>query len=115
VSPGILKALEARGWIHVIGHREVPGRPEIFATTKFFLDDLNLRSLEELPSLSELGNLAEQTPNAPMNLDAAFPPAESVNMGEGLMDSEEADEMAEASTEAAEDEPIEPKATAQLH
>jgi len=95
VSPGILKALEARGWIDVIGHREVPGRPEIFATTKSFLDDLNLRSLEELPPLSELGSLVEQTPNAPMDLDAAFAPLESVSMGEGLMDAEaEADEDA---------------------
>jgi segregation and condensation protein B len=60
VSPGILKALEARGWIDIVGHREVPGRPEIFATTKLFLDDLNLRSLEELPSLADLGALVEQ-------------------------------------------------------
>jgi segregation and condensation protein B len=91
VSPGILKALEARGWIDVIGHREVPGRPEIFATTKSFLDDLNLRSLEELPPLSELGNLVEQSPNAEINLDAAFAPLESVSMGEGLMDDDESD------------------------
>jgi segregation and condensation protein B len=91
VSPGILKALEARGWIDVIGHREVPGRPEIFATTKSFLDDLNLRSLEELPPLSELGNLVEQSPNTEINLDAAFAPLESVRMGEGLMDDEESD------------------------
>jgi segregation and condensation protein B len=91
VSPGILKALEARGWIDVIGHREVPGRPEIFATTKSFLDDLNLRSLEELPPLSELGNLVEQ-PNQEMNLDAAFAPLPVVSMGEGLVD--DADEEA---------------------
>lgn len=89
VSPGILKALEARGWIDVIGHREVPGRPEIFATTKSFLDDLNLRSLEELPPLSELGNLVERSPNTEINLDAAFAPVESVSMGEGLMDDAE--------------------------
>ena len=92
VSPGILKALEARGWIDVIGHREVPGRPEIFATTKFFLDDLNLRSLEELPPLSELGSLVEQSPNAEINLDAAFAPLESVSMGEGLMDDADDDD-----------------------
>lgn len=123
VSPGILKALEARGWIDVIGHREVPGRPEIFATTKFFLDDLNLRSLEELPPLSELGNLVEQTPNAPMDLDAAFAPLESVSMGEGLMDEgDEADgEVGDAeggpeqSAAAAEDEAIVVPASAQLH
>lgn len=114
VSPGILKALEARGWIDVIGHREVPGRPEIFATTKFFLDDLNLRSLEELPSLSDLGNLVEQAP-APMNLDAAFAPVESVSMGEGLMDGDETDDVPEQSAAAPEDEAVEVPASAQLH
>ncbi len=104
VSPGILKALEARGWIDVIGHREVPGRPEIFATTKSFLDDLNLRSLEELPPLAELGNLVEQSPNAPMDLDAAFAPVESVSMGEGLMDGDEADDGQEEQSAADVDE-----------
>ncbi len=54
VSSQILKTLEARGWIDLIGHKEVPGRPGLYATTKSFLDDLNLRSLEELPSLEEL-------------------------------------------------------------
>ncbi len=60
VSPQILKTLEARGWIEVIGTRDVPGKPELFATTKQLLDDLNLRSLQELPSLDEIGNLLEQ-------------------------------------------------------
>lgn len=102
VSPGILKALEARGWIDVIGHREVPGRPEIFATTKSFLDDLNLRSLEELPPLSELGNLVEHSPNAEINLDAAFEPIDTsgASMGEGLMDDADDETAAEASAEA---------------
>ncbi len=59
VSPNILRTLEARGWIDIVGHREVPGRPELFATTKSFLDDLNLRSLEELPPLEDLGALVE--------------------------------------------------------
>ncbi len=54
VSPPTLKALEERGWIDVVGHRETPGRPALFATTRKFLDDLNLRSLEELPALEEL-------------------------------------------------------------
>jgi len=97
VSPGILKALEARGWIDVIGHREVPGRPEIFATTKSFLDDLNLRSLEELPPLSELGSLVEQPPNAEFSLDSAFVPTERISMGEGLMEGDEEEAAAEAS------------------
>lgn len=54
VSPHILKTLEDRGWIDEIGHRETVGRPALFATTKHFLDDLNLHTLEELPPLHEL-------------------------------------------------------------
>lgn len=60
VSSQILKTLETRGWIDVIGTRDAPGKPELFATTKQLLDDLNLRSLQELPSLDEIGNLVER-------------------------------------------------------
>ncbi len=59
VSSNLIKALEARGWIDVVGNREVPGRPELFATTRQFLDDLNLTSLSELPALDDLGQLVE--------------------------------------------------------
>jgi len=70
VSTNIIKALQARGWIDVVGYREVPGRPELLATTSQFLDDLNLRSLEELPSLDELGQLVETVETvAPDNAD----------------------------------------------
>jgi segregation and condensation protein B len=54
VSPQIIQTLEARGWIDVIGHRETPGRPALYATTKTFLDDLGLRSLSELPPLADI-------------------------------------------------------------
>ncbi|MBL79679.1 MAG: SMC-Scp complex subunit ScpB [Nitrosomonadaceae bacterium] len=60
VSSPVLRVLEARGWIEVIGHRDVPGRPMLFATTNNFLDDLNLRSLEELPQLEEPGQLIDE-------------------------------------------------------
>ncbi|OGS98732.1 MAG: SMC-Scp complex subunit ScpB [Gallionellales bacterium RIFCSPLOWO2_12_FULL_59_22] len=66
VSSQILKTLEARGWIEVVGTRDTPGRPELFATTKQMLDDLNLRALQELPSLQEIGALLEQDANAGM-------------------------------------------------
>ena len=59
VSGAILKTLEARGWIDAVGHREVPGHPALFATTRKFLDDLGLRTLDELPSLDDLGSLVE--------------------------------------------------------
>jgi len=54
VSTQIIQALETRGWIDVVGHRETPGRPALYATTSQFLDDLGLRSLEELPPLEEI-------------------------------------------------------------
>jgi segregation and condensation protein B len=57
VSTNVMKTLEDRGWVEVIGHREAPGRPALFATTKSFLDDLGLRSLEELPTLEAGGQI----------------------------------------------------------
>ncbi len=51
VNPNVMRQLQERDWIDVVGHREVPGRPSLYATTKHFLDDLNLRSLAELPAM----------------------------------------------------------------
>lgn len=65
VSSQILKTLEARGWVEVVGTRDTPGKPELFATTSQLLDDLNLRALQELPSLQEIGSLLEQDTTAP--------------------------------------------------
>jgi segregation and condensation protein B len=66
VSSGIVKALEDRQWIEAVGHRETPGRPALYATTKNFLNDLGLCSLAELPPLAELdsSHLLEM-PDAP--------------------------------------------------
>lgn len=54
VNQNVLRTLVERGWIDVVGHRDVPGHPALFATTKTFLDDLNLRSLQELPPIENL-------------------------------------------------------------
>ncbi len=54
VSTNVVKSLEDRQWVEVVGHKETPGRPALYATTKAFLDDLGLRSLSELPPLAEL-------------------------------------------------------------
>lgn len=78
VSSSILKSLEARGWVDVVGHREVPGRPALFATTRTFLDDLNLRTLEELPPLDDLGTLIE-APAAGEGAAAESDPAVAVD------------------------------------
>src|SRR3954471_16433856 len=53
INTQILKQLEDRGWVEVIGHREAPGRPSLYATTRQFLDDLGLASLDQLPMLEE--------------------------------------------------------------
>ena len=74
VSPPTLKALEERGWIETVGHRETPGRPALFATTRKFLDDLNLRSLEELPPLAELQSALEPAPTLVAIEAGASPP-----------------------------------------
>lgn len=59
VSSSVLKALMTRGWIEAVGHRNVPGKPALLATTQHFLDDLNLRSLKELPPLEEMQSLID--------------------------------------------------------
>lgn len=84
VSPATLKALEERGWIDVVGHRETPGRPALFATTRKFLDDLNLRSLEELPPLEELQSALEPAPS----LVAIEPAPGAESQQESLIDDE---------------------------
>jgi segregation and condensation protein B len=65
VSTQIVQALEARGWIDIVGHRETPGRPALYATTRKFLDDLGLRTLEELPPLEEIAQTLQLEPTHP--------------------------------------------------
>lgn len=59
VSTTIIKTLLERDWVHVVGHREVPGRPAMYGTTRKFLDYFSLKSLNELPSLAELRDISE--------------------------------------------------------
>jgi len=65
VSTNVIKTLEARSWIDTVGYRDVPGRPALYATTKTFLDDLGLRSLQELPPLEQISSTLELAPNIP--------------------------------------------------
>ena len=60
VSSQIIRNLMDRGWIKVVGHRDVPGRPSLLSTTKDFLDDLNLRKLSDLPNLPDIGNIPDE-------------------------------------------------------
>lgn len=79
VSSNIVKTLLEREWIRVIGHRDVPGRPAILATTKKFLDYFNLRRLDDLPPLSEIRDLVEMSPE----LDLESELRAQVETGEG--------------------------------
>ena len=69
VNTNIMRTLQERGWVRTVGHRDVPGRPGMYGTTRQFLDYFNLASLDELPSLMELRDLDDIHPE----LDLKFP------------------------------------------
>lgn len=74
VNTQVVRTLEERGWVEVVGHREVPGRPALYATTRQFLSDLGLRALAELPALPELGDLPLDA--VPDNVEIPLAPAD---------------------------------------
>jgi segregation and condensation protein B len=78
VSAHIIQTLEGRGWIDTVGHRETPGRPALYATTRRFLDDLGLRSLEELPPLEEIASTLQLEPLTESTRPASPDPAPRV-------------------------------------
>ena len=75
VSSQIIKTLVEREWVKIVGHRDVPGRPSLYATTRQFLDYFNLKSLDELPTLSELKDI--DSINGSLDLDADFGTADA--------------------------------------
>ena len=114
VNSQIIKQLEDRGWIEAIGYREAPGRPALFATTKQFLDDLGLASLEQLPMLegtpqgiAALGealpdqpSLIEESAQAALQLDGEVEPALTTNEASDTLPAEAVDVVAAADEEA---------------
>jgi len=82
VSPSIIKTLTDREWVRVLGHRDVPGRPELFGTTRQFLESFNLKSLDQLPPLSDIKDID----NVPDDLFAVVPlvAVVDVNTPDGL-------------------------------
>ncbi|MBD9480992.1 SMC-Scp complex subunit ScpB [Pseudoxanthomonas sp. PXM02] len=105
VSSNIIQALEEREWIRVVGHRDVPGKPALFGTTKGFLDYFGLKRLDELPPLSELKDIGELEPQLP--LDGAPLPV-SIASGDAVDseqdDSASNDSMQDESTPVADDD-----------
>ncbi len=112
VSSQIVKALEDRGWIEVIGHRDAPGRPALFGTTRQFLDDLGLRALDELPALEsaqaaaalaglDLGEVQQVLGGEEVAAEAADDEGEPVaEAGEGAAQPSETEAEGEAGAES---------------
>jgi len=104
VNSNIIKALEEREWIRVVGHRDVPGRPELLGTTKTFLDYFGLKRLDELPALSELKDFAELDPQLQFDGKPAEPAA-SMPIGDIAFDDDghaasNDDDLAQADADA---------------
>ncbi|MCX7896325.1 MAG: SMC-Scp complex subunit ScpB [Rhodocyclaceae bacterium] len=93
VSPNVLKTLEARGWIDIVGHRDAPGRPALYATTRKFLDDLGLRSLAELPPLAEIERMIDAPQSTP-HFEVPSSPADQTQDAELAADANQLDVFA---------------------
>jgi segregation and condensation protein B len=86
VNPNIIKTLLERSWIRVVGHRDLPGHPELLGTTRDFLDYFGLRTLEELPPLAELKALSEIEPQLELPPLAALPSPDDLEEAEAPAD-----------------------------
>lgn len=94
VSGSIMRTLLDRGWIRVVGHRDVPGRPAVYATTRSFLDDFGLKTLDELPPMHELKHFEE-----PPLLEEEPPPPQHELLAQADEAGEDAPESAETGVE----------------
>ena len=103
VSSNTIQALEEREWIRVVGHRDVPGKPALFGTTKIFLDYFGLKRLDELPPLSELKDIGELEPQ--LFMDEAPVPV-GLPSPEAAQDDNAADDGDSEELQAANDEPL---------
>ena len=106
VSPNIIRTLIDREWVRVVGHRDVPGRPAMFATTKQFLDYFNLKSLQDLPPLSEIKELQKSEEELDLSSE--------LSQSRILEIPEEDDAAANENLTALEDETLAEEAAAEL-
>lgn len=93
VSTNIVRTLEEREWVRVVGYRDLPGKPALFGTTKQFLDYFNLKSLDQLPALSEIRDLEEADPQLALDGNGDAIPAH-IQMGADEIEDVEADAAA---------------------
>ena len=101
VSTNIVKTLLEREWVRVVGHRDVPGRPAMYATTRQFLDYFNLKSLDQLPPLAEIKELDNLSGELALELPEAA--AEALGSDESVAEGVDAElESMESDADAAE-------------
>jgi len=109
VSSNILRTLQERDWIKIIGHRDVPGRPELLGTTRAFLDYFNIKSLNQLPTLAEIRDLENFEPELELNdPELTVPNTEKVPASETQAASDHNGESADAN-QASVDQPDVPE------
>jgi len=97
VSTHIIKTLEEREWIRVVGHRDAPGKPTLFGTTRGFLDYFNLKSLDELPSLDEIRDFEDLDPQLALGPPSDVQP--SVDIGNDAQSPTDLDEATDADSD----------------
>jgi segregation and condensation protein B len=103
INSNLIKTLEERDWIRIVGHRDVPGKPALYGTTRTFLDYFGLKSLDQLPPLAELREIADPNPELPFE---SAPTVAIIEMG---IESTFTDESGEApAVEQAHDDAHEP-------
>ena len=88
VSSHIIKTLQERDWIRIVGHKEVPGRPSLLGTTRPFLDYFNLISLDEMPSLSEIQDIDKLYPELDLKMKKELGEIEDVPMDDDQIENE---------------------------
>jgi len=96
VSSNILRTLQERDWIKVVGHRDMPGRPELLGTTRAFLDYFNLKSLDELPTLAEIKYIDNLEPELELRSPESGPDSSTVEKDAHEQADEKEDDQAQA-------------------
>ena len=91
VSSQIIKAFIERDWVKVVGHRDVPGKPALYATTKGFFEYFNLKSLEDLPSLAEIRDIDSINEKLDLNMPGEAPESDGLDENEAANDSDKLD------------------------
>ena len=109
VRSNIIRTLQEREWIRVVGHRDVPGKPALFGTTKVFLDYFNLTSLDDLPSLAEIRDMESLEPELDLEPAADL---EETDEADAVRSAESGDDAEQAADWVPEDEPDERSGTA---